>query len=572
MEQVLVPLPGFELSGYMDMSTVPVPEFNLPNTSLSWPELELDYKAIHDLLDETAQQCMEVVMEVLETLQAQANRQLRGAMQEIAKALVDILELKDYQPPKYQGSRDSIDSLEEELEYQSERGKEMQTWMERVLDNLLVQALNLQVDDISVPELPKANYSFSDNGTRFEYLDMSLPSITLPKFIAFLVWLTANIWMLDIVIHLIRVRKVEQAYARGAIPKLPEIKFDDEEDKSESYHTKYLMMVAIVRCLLSLHLIVLAVFCMLFFVGAVTWWFPHVHQSCVDTREGTVLSRTAVSPLINLANAPGNAQYYGAKATCQQSQRKLCTDIAGKAEAKHQTDWTVFHTIQAQHNQSLEALSLLEDCLESDTMSALMNESCCGLKGYNTTGCQFPDDLVCPIDSTATPPTAFLPLETYLSNAACQPEFEWSLSDAQYDCKGLTEVCDHIPCAGVDEDLIRFHAIEADCKAQEHLIQYSWFVFWALVHAIVINAICTLVLTGIRTLTWQHLNPNGFKFTSNLNSDATISRGSTQEERLEEMEKQTSRVEMWGKLQLHLGFLLLVVYLIAFTVLVAANN
>ncbi|KAL3916845.1 MAG: hypothetical protein SGILL_004994, partial [Bacillariaceae sp.] len=396
-------IPGIPFPGFMDMSPIPVAEFFLPTAPLNWPELELDYQAIHDLLDETAQQCMEVMLEMLETLQAQANRHLRGAMQEIAEALVDILELKDYHPPKYQGSDDSIDSLEEELEYQSKIGTEMKTRMDTMLENLVAQALNIQVDEISIPELPKANYSYANDGRGFEYLDMSFPSITLPKFLEFLfVWLPANVWILDIAIQLFRVWKLEGVYAKGAIPDLPEIKFRDEDDESGSYRTKYLLVSAAFKSLFNGQRIVIAAI----YIVVATVWFAH---------------------------------YKSAEFTCQQSQQKLCASIAGKAEATRQADWTAFHALQAQHNESLEALSLLEDCLESDTMSTLMNQSCCGLKGYNTTGCQFPEDLVCPIDSSTTPPKAFSPLESYLSNSACQPDLEWSLSDVQYNCGGLRE-------------------------------------------------------------------------------------------------------------------------------------
>ena len=569
-----VMLPGVPLPDFFGLSGIHVAEYYLPNTSLNWPELELDYQGIHDLLDEAAQQCMIVLVDIMETLQAQATQQLRGAMQELAKALMSILELKDYHPPAYQGSHDDINNIDEELEYQSERGRETQEKMREALENLRLQGLNVDAEDIFIPKLPEANYSYVDNDTTFEYLAMFLPSINIPKFLEDLfVWLLANTFVLEIAIQVYRVWKLESVYAKGAKTNLPEINCDDEKDESESYHTKYLVMVAVVKCLLRPHLFIIALLCLIFGVITVRMWLPHVQQSCVDTREGTFLARNTIAPvLINKAKALGWTQYRGVKFTCQQSQRELCSDIAGKALAKHQTHWTAFHTMQAQYNKSREALSLLEDCLESDTMSALMNESCCGLKGYNTTGCQFLEDLVCPIDSSTSPPTAFLPLETYLSDTACHPEFEWSLSDAQYSCEGLVEVCQHIPCAGVDEDLIRFHTIETDCEVEQYAIQCSWFILWAIIHAVVINVIFTLLLHGIRRVTWRHLNPNGFKFTTRLNSDGTISNGSTSEEREALMEKKLAPFEMLGKLQLLLGIFLLVVYLIAFPILIMKHN
>jgi hypothetical protein len=565
--------PGANLPDFLDLSKLHIAEFYLPNTALHWPKLDLDYRAIHDLLDETAQECMVIIMEILETVQAQANQQLRHAMQELANALMNILELKGYNPPTFQGSQDDIGNLDEELDYQSQRGKETQKWVKQALANLRLQEWNVENDDVSIPELPKANYSYVQNETSFEYLAMLLPNINIPELLADLVvWILANTWVLEVAIQFYRLYRLEAVYAMGAIPNLPEINYGDIEDDSGAYQTKYLIMMMIVKCLLRPHLFIIALLCLPIGVVTVGFWFPHVHQSCVVTTEGTFLARNILSPLlINQANAFGNAQYLSTKFSCQQSQRHLCTDIAAQAEARHQTDWTAFHSVHAQHNQSLEALSLLKDCLEVDTMTELMNEACCGLKGYNTTGCLFPGDMICPIDSTTTPPSAYLHLETYLSDFSCQQDFHWSLSNAQYSCEGLVEVCEQIPCAGVNKDLIRSHSIETDCKAELYAIQFSYFLMATILHAIVINVVCTLLLNGIQRLYWRKLNPCGFIFKTTIREDGTLANGTELEERSQKVALTVQRFETVTKIQFGMGIAVLFAYVIVASVLISKN-
>lgn len=562
--------PGANLPDFLDLSELNVPEFYLPDTSLTWPEFGLDYQAIHDLLDQTAKECMMIMLEVLEHLQAQANQQLRGALQQLSNALLSTLELKDYNPPKFQGSRDNIGNFDQELDYQSDRQEETRAWMREALKNLRLQGLNVDVDAFSTPELPPANYSYVESTTNFEYLSMNMPRISIPEFLANLMaWLAVNTWAFEIAVQAYRLWRLESVYAKGAIPKVPEVNFGDGDGESENYKTKYYLLTMVVKLMWMPHLVAMVGFTIVVGIISARFWYPHVHQSCIETTNGTFLARNFLSPwYINQASVLGNAHYHSAEFSCQQSQHVWCTDIAAQAEARHQADWTTFQSLYAQHNNSLGDLGLLQDCLDVESLSKSMNEACCGLKGYGTTECLFPDDLTCPIDSTSTPPTAFLPLDTFLTSPSCQSDFEWHLSDAQYSCSRLVEVCQHQPCAGVDQELIKSRTIQTDCEVQLYVINICYFLVAFVLHAACINIVCTLLFQGTQRILWRELSPNGIKLKTQIKENGDLVKGGNIEERAEKTKKATQRYEFVGKVELVTAAILFFAYVIATSVFV----
>ena len=560
--------PGTSLPPFLDLTDLSIAEVYLPTTSLVWPELELNYNDIHEMLDEAAHECMLIMLNVLENVRAQAGQQLRGKIQDLSRALVDILELKDYNPPKFHGSHDGIINVADELEFQSDRGEETRKWVDETIMSLGRTTLinNADFTGIQGPNISAKNYSYVNDGANFEYLGVLFPNISIPDILnKVILWITSNTWLVEILIQAYRLWRLESVYSRGAIPRLPEIDYGDGDDDAEQPRTKYMIIAMIMKGLLCPQLVIFIFFCLPFCFLAIFCWFPHVQKSCVATSDGTFIARNFLSPLlINQANAPGNARYLHTQFECQSSMRQWCTEIGAETETRFQADWAALHSFQMHHTQSLDATGLMADCLDLSRMNLMVTESCCGLKGYGSSGCLSEElDFICPIDGSTTPPSAFLPLGTYLSEAVCQKQFfKWELADPSYDCANLTEACQHIPCTGVNKDLIRLHTIRTDCKVELYAVDCCYFLLATFFHAVSINLICTLIFRGLRQLQWRRLCPNGIKLRTQLRENGDLAKGSELEDRSLRIANTVKRFEILGKAQILMGIFLFVPYAI----------
>jgi hypothetical protein len=573
--QDLVPL-GTNLPAFLDLTDVSVAQIYLPDTSLTWPEFELNYQDIHDMLDEAARECMVIIMNVLGDVQAQAGQQLRGVVQELARCLLDILELKDYNPPTYQGSRDDISTVEAELVFQSKRGEEVRNWTQKALSNLRLEQSDLDWNAMLLkgPNISSKNYSYVDDSTTFQYLGLQFPSFSIPDLVSnSATWLSENTWLVEIFIQIYRLWRLESTYARGAIPDLPSLDYGDGDDDVEQPQTKYMVLAVIMKGLLSPQLVMFVFLCLPICIIAVAFWFPYVHKSCVMTSDGTYFGRNFLSPLlINQANAQGNIQFLHAEFECQKSQRQWCTEIGTEAQRRFQSDQSAFLSFQVQQNQSRDALWLLEDCLDISEITPLIKMSCCGLKGHGSTGCLVGHNLTCPIDPSVSPPRAFQPLGALIAENSCKDHiFEWALGDARYDCANLVQVCRHIPCAGVNKDLIRFHTIQADCQVELYAIDCCYFLLAVFFHAVAVNVICTLFFNGLRHIYWRKLCPNGIRLRTQLCENGDLAKGFELKDRLGRIAEAIWRFELMGKIKLVLGVTLFLAYVITTSVLVSRN-
>lgn len=554
---------GVNLPNFLDMSKLNVPEFYLPDTPLSWPELEIDYQSINDLLEEMAEQCTLIMMEILDNVQAQAADQLRAFVQELAEGLNQLLELRDYDPPQFEGSQKGIVTMADQFHFQTERGEEIRQWTGEAFSNLRRQAadVDFNASTIRQPNISAADYSYVENTTKFEYLSLLLPSFSLPEvFTETIDWLMANTWAVDIFLQVFRLWKLESTYSKGAIPDMPEL--DYVGDAAEQSQTKYYMLSLIFKGILSPYLVIVACMCLPLCLVVIFFWFPHVHESCVASSEGTFVGRNLLSPLlINQADTAGNLLYLGLEASCYQAQRQVCTGIGTESQAQFHADWSKLHSFQEQHNISLQSLDLMGTCLDDNAMTMMMEDSCCGLKGYETTGCSTPRPFTCPIDSSVTPHTAFLPFETYLSEPSCQETFfNWTMVEPLYDCSNLGQVCSYIPCQGANKTLIHSRAIETDCQVELYAIDCCYFLLSAILHAIAMNMICTAIFQGLRHLHWRRLCPTGIKLKTQLQEDGSLAKGNEVIDRAEKIAKSIKCFELLGKLKLGVGIVLFLIW------------
>lgn len=559
--------PGAKLPSFFDLSTLPSAEIFLPTTSLSLPEFNLELDKIHLMLDDVAADCLRIMLKALDDVRRQATQQLRGAAREVTQFLLELLELEDYRPPRFQGSREGIGSMQGEMDFQALRGQETLTLALETMAKIRVQATELEIEgNIQGPNVTFRNYSFVEDTTQFEYLGVRFPDLSLPDFLmTLLVWLAANTWFVEVVIHTYRLRKLEAVYARGAIPNLPKIDFAEGDTVAEQPQTQYMLLGLLLKSLMSPRNLLFVFVFLPFAIVLMVFWFPHVHNSCVITSDGTVLANYFLAPMmVNRGNTLGNAKYLHAEFSCQQSQIAWCTSVGAEAETRYRSDWTTLSSFQVEHNHSLDALSLLDTCINLTDMSTMVKESCCGLKGYGSgSDCSNATNLTCPIDSSTSPPSAFRPMDTYLNEPACHESLhEWVLHDSQYDCSNLDEACRHIPCNGVNADLIRAHTISTDCQVELYAIDFLYFLLAVFLHAIAINIICTLIFLGYREVIWRQLDPYGIRLLTNMSENGELVKGFEIEERSNRISRELRYYEMKGKIKLWLGVALLIVYAI----------
>jgi hypothetical protein len=183
--------------------------------------------------------------------------------------------------------------------------------------------------------------------------------------------------------------------------------------------------------------------------------------------------------------------------------------------------------------------------------------NCCGLEGYtinNTTCLAEQQQNLCPIDGTLNPPGAFRPLGESTRVPACQSNASsWFLEDSSFDCSVLEQVCNDVPCSGVDAELIKEMTIDADCSAEIYSIHLCMFLALALYHAIMINLINRLFYNGVTHVRWRSLNPEGIKMMTHVREDGELVRGGDKEERTARIARTMQKFERVGWILIALG-------------------
>ena len=571
--------PGVPLPDVFDISDLNLADFFLPKTGLTWPELELEYADIHKKVQDATGACLATVIEILDNVQIQSVQGLRGAVQQISQALMEILELKNYDPPQFEGSRDGIFDITQELDFHSLRGQEAINWTRQALVGLRVPTSTLEnvtISEIETPDISEFDYNFAeDTSTTFEMLTVLLPKLSFLEFVLDKVGFLANYaFILDILCGFFQWWRLSSMYERGAMPNMPEINYGDgDKDGRERPQRNYKILLLIIKS--SMNPIFVGFLCLFSFVTflVILFWIPHVQHMCVHSTNGTWFANNMLAPAVtNIAMVEGNAQYLLAEHACYNSQNQWCVKIDIEAEKISQSDQTALGSFQAQHNQSLEALKLMEECVDTSNMTEMITESCCGLKGYSAVDCVSDSDFTCPIDSSTNPPSAYRPFATYLDSSACLEEVhEWTLADAKYDCASLKEACYHIPCQGVNDDWIHKYTTQTDCKVELWLIKSCQFWFNVIVHFTALSVICSLIYNGCRDVHWRELSPDSIRLRTHLCENGTLAKGGELEERMEGFSSEIRWFEKKARLQKITGALLLSVYIVTVLVVILTS-
>jgi len=306
----------------------------------------------------------------------------------------------------------------------------------------------------------------------------------------------------------------------------------------------------------------------------VTFWFPHVQEKCIDSTNGTWIANNMLAPaLINIAMTQGNAQFLLAEHSCYSSQNKLRTEIAIEVEREILADTKLLSSCQAQHSTSLEVLELMAECVDVSNMTKMVTESCCGLKGYSTENCDHSSGYTCPIDKSTSPPSAYRPFETYMESPSCLEHLqEWTLlKDGNYECTNLNTACNHIPCNGVNDQWIHRYTTQTDCKAERWVLDSCRFLAAAIFHFIALYTICSLIYTGCRDLYWHQISPDSIRLRTHLLESGALAKGNELQDRLERIKNEIKWFERKARLQVFMGVILLLVYIVVVLMMTVGN-
>ncbi|CAB9522846.1 expressed unknown protein [Seminavis robusta] len=504
--------------------------FEIPEFLTDLPDLEL-------LLQNFTNQAVPLIQDLLDKLEEEANNALEYARDEILAQLRKYINLEDYNPPQYQGSRPEISTLEEEEAFLSKAAESAKAGA--LLAVQKIKGLtNLSAGGLPTrfPELEMGNFTFIDNATTFDYQEPELPDIGIPDWIMYLfAKLLSWKFGIDLTVQFLRGFMLKAKYERLTEPQKQVIdktraKEGDENQQEDNdddgddegggsstcgcnvsgyLYTIWSTAMNIGRNLVSIWMVGFLVMLPIAIFGMV-YYLPHVHQSCLETDEGTFTASIFTPLILNHASAPGNALHIKGEFDCRQRQRLLCDKMFADSDLLHRSNVLELSNLQQQYNQSQGWNMRLDRCIDTDVLDQRFEEACCGLEGYGTnSNCSLEPALRnfrCPIDERAEPPAAFYTMSSYVFDPNCKVDSTgWILQDARFDCQVLENSCSRTPCTGVNEELISVMAAEADCLV--HLVSLRAIAFASLVvfHAFMINVHLTLLFNGAKGLSWRFL-------------------------------------------------------------------
>ena len=557
--------PGAPLPDFFDVSVLPLADSFLSDFGYI-PTGELN--SIEEVLESSTRACLNILDSAIQSLTEQSNLQLSASYDDLSDSLAGILDFHDYDPPIFQGSAQGVRTISEEVQVLSRRGRDISEFAKNSLAKLKFSNSVENITDFEEGIGQAGTVVVADDTSAFAYLKARLPSFSLPGFLIIVVsWVYKNAWVLEVLIQAVRFWRLETIYSKGAIPHLPEIEYGDGDKDSGDKTAVTLFKRTILIYIAAPRSLVLILMSPLF-VFILTIWKPHIVNSCGLPGEGTFLATNFLSPLlINEASIPGNAVFLRGEIQCQRSRRKICNRMETEVNSRYQSDVESMRDLLRRQEESETIHELFKICINQDAISHI-NESCCGLKGHKSECCgQANTSSVCPIDYAVWPAASFPQLSSLTSESSCILRPQKNLSNALFDCTTMFEVCNDIPCTGINSELLTSEIVKTDCAIEQYLMDCCMFLFFVLFHAVVANIICSLFLNGIRQVLWRKLCISGLKMHTRVLEDGSLARGQEKEERGKRVSRAVRKLKVSGIVQLLLGTLFMLLWMVSVALL-----
>ena len=565
---------GMTLPNYFDISDLPLPHtllpldfFNnaIPNFNTNVPNIDV---LVNTFIEKTLQLLTTILMDVTNDITNQAQL----TVQEFIELIRRHMQLNDYDPPKYPTTMNTMNAgLPADMSYASNLAETLQVDLTQSLDALYQRQSNTPIPMDQEPLVSSAPNHLTLNETdptQFPLLDILYPTkdfYFLPHWLlAMILFIWSHTFMIELLTQAYRLRKLKRKYEQEATPDLPNIDYVVEEStaSNEVQEKTFTYRMNILRNIVLQHImnpwIVVGLILVPFMLVTFVFWFPHVKDSCIDSRRGTYLARNVWKQInINRANSQGRIQYNLQQIQCYNRQRYICNTQMMFSDSAYRSDMNTLHTLQTRYNESQTKRNVMGKCVDTNVLDEMFQIHCCGLEGYDQQeNCQTDQQWsLCPIDRQIDPPASFHPVSEALSEPACRqyPTLDNYVENAYFNCSTIQQSCLDIPCSGVDENLIALLTIEADCIIEVYAIQICIFIAIAVYHAIMINVINRLLFHGLLQIQWERLKPDGITLITSIDSDGNLTKGDDPHERAELVRRVMNQYVQTGYLQVGMG-------------------
>lgn len=582
-----------KLPSMFDISKLPTADMMLP-ILFEIPTFDITLPDNNILLKETLDKVLELISSVLLEAAKDASEQTKNALNKLLERLQEILTLEDYKPPKYPSSdtNTEIQNPDDELVYLNniaEQSKDqtrdaLQTSWEKDYEVLPTDSSFYEMDNISDEELSTIDVN------RFTWMETSIPNIRIPSWLVILVvWMFNHAIIIELITQFIRLWYIKRRYEKNSQPDFFEIDYTKDnsgENKDvDDIVTRVTQNMREIRMfvlnkIMNPWIILGIMFIPMIFIIFI-FWFPHVKESCIDSRRGTALARKFLAPtLINKANIKGSTLYSNSVISCRQKMQSDCLQRKTETSLLNQNDSIENDRFVKRLNDSIQTLDIFGRCVDIQKLDMEFSTNCCGLEGYSTElvgECTIDQQTdMCPIDWKLSPPQSFPPLGHLMERMESLGCKDWipltnPLEDSTFNCKAIQEACKNVLCSGVESSLILQLTIDADCSAEAYAIQVCVFVAYAIVHAIVINIMNKLLFNGIQSLFWRKIVGTEIvgqiKLFTYLNEKGEIIKGTDLHDRSMKVAKAIQRYEEYGRIQLFASAFLFIIWIASFFIL-----
>jgi hypothetical protein len=570
------------LPSFFDISGLPTADMLIPPT-LSIPEFDAVLPDIDIITTQAIQDVLDLLYATLLETAKDASHQTQEIIERMIEKLKEILRLEDYNPPKYPiGSGSStIQSPSDEINALKQLSSQAKSNADTILKQLEDRKDSVSYENSTLPPLDIDTASDFDleGSNRFTSLETQLPDMSVPIWLVVVVtWICKRSMYIECLTQLIRLIRLKHKYEKDIQPELPEINFagkknedeDEEETNSRTNNPLDTVKLFFLRYCCN-PWVIFGSLCIPLLFFMLIFWFPHIKQSCIDSRNGTFVARNVITPiLINKANYRGHAAHSTSTMDCFHKRNSICSEMLSETVEKHENDVRSMRSFLSRFNASGHNIAAVNRCIDDRNLDRQLEKHCCGLQGYfsDNETCEYDQKKdYCPIDDTQSPPTSFRPLSVISVESGCDATFEPNLDDTTFNCNVLKESCKFETCTGVDENLILQMTIDVDCRAEIYTIQFCMFIALVVYHAIMINLIVSFLFNGMKCIWWRRIRSDRIKMTTLVNEKGEVLIGSDRSDLASRISIMIKTYERLGRIQLGIGGCILVWWLASFFLL-----
>jgi len=551
----------------LDLTGISAPDLLKPDIPM--PQFASPLPDVNLLVSNFLNQAVQLINQLLEDAASSMESQVQKLLEDLKNQLTLSLSLKNYHPPKYIGSHAGIDNVDGEIQYLHALGASTEQQVLTSLSNIHIALANVSSQAPTTPShVNTTNPTFADSSTGFDYFDIGIPYLVIPSFLlAIWVVLVRYCYVVEFALQLGHIFKQKQKFEKNVTPDLPDVDFeasdggdvDESDKKAKKWYGQLGLFAAELVASASPFAVYVGVglltpFWIVFFI-----WSPHVSNSCVHSRNGTVFANDMIYPyLANKAALAGNLYHTKSEFQCQRRRQSVCNTEYADSDLSYRQNENALSASQNAFLNAVGVTDVFDRCIEIDVVDNAFATDCCGLEGYSDGGCDVRQEKdFCPIDDTAFPLTAFLPIGNYLSDQACHNAGTWdfALEDSRFNCDVLQDLCTASQCNGVNQDLLLAVAIHADCKIESYFVRLCQWFFVVLLFRVFIQTFSVLLRNAIKQLFWRSLAPSEFKLSTQINEAGELIKGKSRRERSKYIENALRRYQRSGWIKLFCAFL-----------------